>query len=188
MDAAQQLLLRQGFSGTGIEQICREAGVARGSFFHYFATKTDLGVAVLQRFGRFQRDFMMSGPHRELTDPRERVLRYLEWMVEVGRMPLVLQGCPVGCVGQELARANPQLREAAAATLSDWTSAVEGDLRAAKRAYAPRARWSPAEVAEHLVACFQGGLLLVRVLDDDQALSRSLEQYRRYVAGLLADG
>ena len=44
----------------------------------------------------------------------------------------------------------------------------------AGRIYAPRADWDPLGVARHLIAVFQGGLLLVRVTGDRKALRTSL--------------
>lgn len=41
-EAAAELFLEQGYEGTTIEQISARAGVARTTFFNYFATKGDL--------------------------------------------------------------------------------------------------------------------------------------------------
>ena len=38
-EAAVRLFARQGYAATSVEQITREAGVAKGTFFVHFATK-----------------------------------------------------------------------------------------------------------------------------------------------------
>ena len=187
LDAAQRLVLRQGFAGTGVDQICREAGITKGSFFHYFATKNDLGVAMLERFGAERFEFMTTGPHRDIEDPRDRLYAYLDLMIGASGDSSLLEGCLMGNLGQEVSRVNPRLRETIAGGMSYWASFVETDLRAAKRRYAPRARWQPEEVARHLIAVFQGSLLLVRICEDNAALKTGLEHYKRYVEGLLGN-
>jgi TetR/AcrR family fatty acid metabolism transcriptional regulator len=38
-DAAQQLIARYGYDGVTVTDICREAGVSNGSFYHHYASK-----------------------------------------------------------------------------------------------------------------------------------------------------
>ena len=46
MDAALKLFVEYGFHGTPTSLIAKEAGVANGTLFHYFATKDELVVAL----------------------------------------------------------------------------------------------------------------------------------------------
>ncbi len=43
-EAAIRLIGEEGFDQVSVERICREAGVAKGSFYHHFRTKADLIV------------------------------------------------------------------------------------------------------------------------------------------------
>ncbi|MEM9615664.1 MAG: TetR/AcrR family transcriptional regulator [Actinomycetota bacterium] len=49
LDAASGLFYAYGFGAVGIDRIIAEAGVAKASLYHHFATKDDLVVAYLQR-------------------------------------------------------------------------------------------------------------------------------------------
>jgi len=40
-DAAAELFLEQGYAGTTVDDVARRAGVSRGTFFNYFASKAD---------------------------------------------------------------------------------------------------------------------------------------------------
>ncbi len=183
--AGQELVLRQGFAATAIDQVCRRAGTTKGSFFHYFASKQELGEELLRRFGAERMRFMMEGPDRGIADPRDRLFAYLDRMLEQSEDPAVLEGCLLGNIGQEMSRSNPAMRELVALGMRVWSEFVEADLREAQRKYAPRAEWDPLGVARHLIAVFQGGLLLVRVTGDSKVLRESLEHYVVYVEGLL---
>ncbi len=42
LDAAVELFARQGYDGTSVAQVVAQAGVAKGGFYHHFASKEDL--------------------------------------------------------------------------------------------------------------------------------------------------
>ena len=50
LETAQHLMLAKGYTATSVEEICEAADLTKGSFFHYFASKEDLGKAVLDRY------------------------------------------------------------------------------------------------------------------------------------------
>ena len=49
LEIASRLFYEQGFGATGIQQIIKEAGAAKGTFYAHFASKEELGVAWLQQ-------------------------------------------------------------------------------------------------------------------------------------------
>lgn len=49
LDAAERVLVAQGLQATKVEDITAEAGVAKGTFYLYFATKEDVIRAVQRR-------------------------------------------------------------------------------------------------------------------------------------------
>lgn len=52
MAAAEKLFLANGVEATTISSIVEEAKVAKGTFYHYFAAKTDLLAALAERYTR----------------------------------------------------------------------------------------------------------------------------------------
>jgi len=48
--AARRVFTRQGFHGTSVREIAREAGVSIGNLYNYYPTKEDLFVAVVNRY------------------------------------------------------------------------------------------------------------------------------------------
>ncbi|MEC7433868.1 MAG: TetR/AcrR family transcriptional regulator, partial [Pseudomonadota bacterium] len=47
------VLTEKGYSYTGIDEILRQAGVPKGSFYHYFDNKEAFGAALIEAYGRF---------------------------------------------------------------------------------------------------------------------------------------
>ncbi|MGK3113465.1 TetR/AcrR family transcriptional regulator [Candidatus Pantoea formicae] len=50
MDAALALFINKGFEATTISEIVRDAGVAKGTFYHYFSSKNEMLAALRARF------------------------------------------------------------------------------------------------------------------------------------------
>lgn len=50
VDAAQGLIQEMGYNGFSFEHISRAVGMRKASVHHHFASKADLGVAVVQRY------------------------------------------------------------------------------------------------------------------------------------------
>jgi len=63
--AALQLVLKQGFDETTIDQIVSAVGISRRSFFHYFATKEDVVLGDLDALGETLRAALEGRPADE---------------------------------------------------------------------------------------------------------------------------
>jgi AcrR family transcriptional regulator len=50
LDASIHLFATQGFERTTVSEICLEAGVSKGAFFHHFPTKQDVFLQVLENW------------------------------------------------------------------------------------------------------------------------------------------
>ncbi len=48
--AAQKLFAAQGFTGSGVEDICRQAGITKGAFYHHFDSKQELLLEILDHW------------------------------------------------------------------------------------------------------------------------------------------
>lgn len=70
LDAAERIVSDEGFEALSIRRLAAECGVAVGTVYNYFASKSDLVVAVIEHFWRS----MLHGavcappPHQRFTD------------------------------------------------------------------------------------------------------------------------
>jgi AcrR family transcriptional regulator len=51
LDLALELCRTHGYEAMSVEQVTQAAGVAKGTFYHYFSSKADLQTQLVQRFG-----------------------------------------------------------------------------------------------------------------------------------------
>ena len=181
LDAAQELMLAKGFTATTVDEVCETAGLTKGSFFHYFEGKEHLGRVVAERFFSSRKEMFQSAPYREKKDPLDRVFGLVDFLAEMARSPTAVKGCLLGTFVQELSQTHPQIRSVCAACFEEQAEFLKQDLEQAKAKYAPRARWRPQSLAEHLIAVVQGAIILAKAKQDKQVMVESLGHVREYL-------
>ncbi len=50
LNAALALFRERGYTDTSVDDLCRAAGVTKGTFFHYFSSKEALALAAIQHW------------------------------------------------------------------------------------------------------------------------------------------
>lgn len=181
LERAQELMLAKGFVATTVDEICRAAGLTKGSFFHYFRNKEELGKAALDRFVQAQLEMVGRGSFRKKTDPLERLYGWVDSVIEASKSPLAQKGCLLGNFSQELSDTHPEIRSQCAQRFSQWTDLVKKDLDEAKAKHLPRSRLDSQGLAEHFIAVIQGSLILAKAKQDFSMVEKNLGHFKRYL-------
>jgi AcrR family transcriptional regulator len=83
LDAAYELFSRHGIQAVGIDRIIAEAGVAKATLYHHFASKEDLVIAFLDlRERRWTHDWLVAEVERRAATPRGRALAMFDALDE----------------------------------------------------------------------------------------------------------
>ncbi len=111
IEAAAPLIHRRGFHHTGLKEIVEAAGVPKGSFYFYFKSKEDFGLALIDHYSQ---SLYEDAP--ALGDASEKpALERLRKAFEAHRDIRVGQGCEGGCplgnLAQEMSDLSPRMRE-----------------------------------------------------------------------------
>ena len=125
--AAKELFLARGYAATTVDAICEKARLTKGSFYHFFDSKEELGLAVLdwslQRSGQILSD----GPHRQIADPVERALAFIDHVANCSP-ELWSGGCLLGSFALELAETNVRMQKAVSGLFQAVTDNFAGIL------------------------------------------------------------
>lgn len=181
MGAAVRLILRQGFCATRVDEICREAGVTKGAFFHHFAGKEAIGAAAIESWGRMGCSVYAPAWSDDGSDPLERLERLFEIMSGFTERPGEPCVCVVGMMAQEVAGSNDGLRAACDRELAHWTGEVARLLEEARRLHAPAVDFDAAAVAWYLNSLWQGSMLVAKAHGDPSLIRSNLRMARDQV-------
>lgn len=129
--ATARLLQRQGYEGTGIKQISREAEATLGSVYHFFpGGKQELAAEAIrhgdEEFAVLLRAGLASSPDlgtamTACTRTLGAELRASDWQ----------DGCPITSTALETVGRVPVIEAAAAEAFANWRAVVAERLRAA---------------------------------------------------------
>ncbi len=186
LEATQNLMLAKGFTATSLDEICDAAAVTKGSFFHYFASKEELGKAVLAHYMAGQFQAMQAAPFSKKRDPLERVYGHIDFIIKMSRDTATLRGCLLGNFSQDLCDTHPAIGAQCGQHFDQWAGAIKRDLDAAKLKYAPKVTFSTQSLAEHFIAVVEGALILVKAKQDGKILGQQLRHFKRYLQSLFA--
>jgi TetR/AcrR family transcriptional repressor of nem operon len=186
LDSAMKLMIRKGFKATTVDDICAEAGLTKGSFFHYFDGKEDLAKAAVKHFHEFQQCLFDGAEFRSVADPLERVYGRLEFIACFARNPQMPKSCLIGNLVQEIAGTHDDIRSACAASLDSGVADFERDVAAAKLKHVPNADFEPASVARLYLTVIQGSMIMVKASKNAAVFEENVAHLRRYIESLFA--
>jgi TetR/AcrR family transcriptional regulator, transcriptional repressor for nem operon len=182
LDAAMHVIRVKGYSATRIEDVCEEAGLTKGSFFHHFKSKEELALAAADHWSEVTGGVFASAPYRELSDPLDRVLAYVDFR------KAILQGrtlcdftCLVGTMVQEVYDTNPPIREACNRSISSHAATVEADIAEAMQKYGVDAEWTASSLALYTQATLQGAFILAKAKGGPEIAVACIDHLHRYI-------
>ncbi|WP_412050031.1 TetR/AcrR family transcriptional regulator [Hoeflea sp. Naph1] len=187
LDAALTVIRTQGYSATTVDDLCKAAGVTKGAFFHYFASKQDLAVAAANYWTEMTGGLFESAPFHDPADPLDRVLAYIAFRKAILQGNIPDFTCLVGTMVQETYDTNPPIRDACWASISGHADTLVPDIEAAMREHGIDADWSASSLALHTQAVIQGAFILAKASGRADLASDSLDHLYRYVEQLFGN-
>ena len=181
LDAALSLIREKGYSSTSVDQLCLQAGVTKGAFFHHFKSKDALGVAAANHWSKITGAFFETAPYHERSDPLDRVLGYLDFRKAILKGEIAEFTCLVGTMVQEIYDTSPDIRAACEASISGHAAKIEADIGEAMKRYRIRATWSAESLALHTQAVLQGAFILAKAKGGAPIAAASIDHLRRYI-------
>lgn len=110
ISAGSDLIAIHGYNATGLSAILKRADVPKGSFYHYFKSKEDFGLAVLEHVvERYEQRLAVFLDDDEIP-PLDRIRNYLENGLLRLSQNQCAKGCLIGNLGQEMADVNERFR------------------------------------------------------------------------------
>jgi TetR/AcrR family transcriptional regulator, transcriptional repressor for nem operon len=182
--AATELIHRQGFKETGLSDILAASGVPKGSFYHYFPSKEDLGRELLGRYRREAREHL----EREAFPPTGDVIpQFVRYFAESARQQTE-GGCKAGCLlgnlAAEITNIHEDLRREVAQSFLELREVFADALERGQRTGELAADFAPAAAAEFLVSVLEGSILLAKARREPAPFAGVQASLHRYLDSL----
>lgn len=104
------LIHSKGYNNTGLSDILKAAGVPKGSFYFYFKSKDEFGLAVLDYYWEFIQGMSNTHCSDKNVPPLERLARFMDVYHKFFESMRFTCGCPIGNLMQEMSDLNEGFR------------------------------------------------------------------------------
>jgi TetR/AcrR family transcriptional repressor of nem operon len=172
LSAGLKVMFQSGYQGTSVRDICAAAGAPQGSFTNHFRSKEAFAQEVLDRyFANTQRHVREALEDTSLS-PRHRLKRYLDIISGVLQAAHWNRGCLIGDFSLETASQSKPLRARLEAIFQEWRAPFAACIAEAQSAGEIDAGFDPLDLAEFLLASWEGAILRMKVERGPAALDR----------------
>ncbi|HBB70210.1 MAG TPA: TetR family transcriptional regulator [Geobacter sulfurreducens] len=169
------LISRQGFNATGIDAVLKEAGVPKGSFYYYFRSKEEFGLAVIDHFAERYDQRLDTFLNDEEVTPLNRIRNYLESALARLEQNQCSKGCLIGNLGQELADQHERFRGRLDEIFRSWKDRFAACLREAQRGGELAPELDAGVAAGGILSGLEGAILRTKVMKSPQPLRDFIE-------------
>ena len=175
LEVAKSRFHNRSYADVGIKEICDKAQIQKGSFYHFFPSKRDLALAVIEDFA----DDWAHGFVAEAFDPKLQPMERIDYMIDAayfwqkaakdleGHMP----GCLFGNLALEISTQDDVLRAKLIAVFRQAKARFQDTLEQAvsKNEIAPL---DTERTAEAMLAYLEGLILLAKASNDPETIYR----------------
>jgi len=163
LQVGTNLINLHGFNATGLDAVLKTAEVPKGSFYHYFRSKEDFGLAVIDGFVERVEERLRACLEDHEVSPLERIRNFItdrmDWFVQNQSS----QGCLLGNLGQEMANSNPRICARLQEAFEMWQERLTTCLLEAQVQGELRKDLGVEQAAGFILSGFQGSVLRAKL-------------------------
>ena len=178
LDSAQQLMYSRSYSDVGVQEICKDANVQKGSFYHFFPSKSALTIEVLEQIKvRMIESILLPAFAKDLT-PGKRFERFIEYAYQY-QLQLkeefgYVLGCPMGNIALEMSTRDESIRKKVEMLFESIFYVFVDVLDDAKQLGEIDSDIDSEELAQVALAYGEGVLMLAKAKNDPEVIKRLL--------------
>ena len=167
--SARDLIYRRSYTDVGVAEICARAEVRKGSFYHFFASKQELALAVIEDMGSALEEQVLGPAFVRDLPSFARLARFLEalhaFQQGTAREAGHMLGCPFGNLALELATSDEVIRHKLETVFAAIQARFEQVLEEAAANGEVQGLDIPA-TAQAMLAYIEGVLLMAKTAND----------------------
>jgi TetR/AcrR family transcriptional regulator, transcriptional repressor for nem operon len=176
--AAMQLFWERGYAETGLNDVVARSGVSAGSMYHFFKSKEELLLGVLDRLAEIMYPALLAPIWETVIDPIERIFgllgRYRKAILETK----FSYGCPVGRLATEISSEMVEVHTKIAMNFEGWSSAVRKCLEDAGSRL-PKGM-DLRMLSRFVLTVMEGGVMQARSYRSIEPFDQAVAQLRDY--------
>jgi TetR/AcrR family transcriptional repressor of nem operon len=172
LKAGLKVMFQAGYEGASVRDICAAARAPQGSFTNHFRSKEAFAEEVLDRYFARVKGFVKEALDDRSLTPRQRLKRYLDIISGVLADDQWSRGCLIGDFSLETTGQSKLWRNKLEAIFQEWRIPFASCIAEAQRTGEIDTLFDSVELAEFLLASWEGAILRMKVERSPAALQR----------------
>jgi TetR/AcrR family transcriptional regulator, transcriptional repressor for nem operon len=172
LKAGLKLMYQVGYQAASVRDICKAAGAPQGSFTNHFRSKEAFTQEVLDLYFADLKTVVSEILNDNSLTPRRRLKRYLD--VITGRLQSAKwnRGCLIGDLSLEAIPQSKLLRKRLEEIFREWRTPFAQCIAEAQATREIDSKFEPIDLADFLLASWEGAILRMKVDQGPAALDR----------------
>jgi AcrR family transcriptional regulator len=184
LDAAFEEIYAHGFHASSIDAILERTELTKGALFHQFASKLELGYAVVDEVIAPMSLARWVAPLAAFDDPLAGTLQLVERNIVRAPQSTLNRGCPLGNLIQEMSNGDPPFRRRLRRCIEVWIEGTEEHVQRGRVSGHVRASVKPREVAEYVVVTIEGVFTVIKGMRDKSVVPTFVSSMQAHFAAL----
>ena len=176
---AKNIIHCKGYQATSISDILHAANIGKGQFYHYFSSKYDLGLAVMENLIEEWDNQLISNILQLSEDPKLKINKMLDWIITYHAGKEEKSGCPIGNLTIEMSEHDDTFRSKLEHFFKRWIVSIEKILEEMVKQNQLHSTVDVRKSAEAIVAMIEGGILLMKSQQDIRILTNVIDVIRQ---------
>jgi TetR/AcrR family transcriptional repressor of nem operon len=172
LKAGLKVMFRSGYEGATVRDICAAASAPHGSFTNHFRSKEAFAQEVLDRYFANLQAHVREALDNKSRTPRQRLMRYLDVISGVLAAAKWNRGCLIGDFSLETTSQSKVLRQRLEEIFQEWLAPFAACIAEAQSIGEIDSKLDPMDLAEFLLASWEGAILRMKVERSPAALER----------------
>ena len=172
LKAGLKVMFRSGYQGASVRDICAAAGAPQGSFTNHFRSKEAFVQEVLDRYFADLKTVVNKALNDKSLTPRRRLMRYLDIITARLEGAKWGRGCLIGDLSLEASLQSKLLRKRLEEIFREWRTPFAECIAESQATGEIEAKFEPTDLAEFLLASWEGAILRMKVEGRPAALER----------------
>lgn len=169
LDCAEEIIQRRGYNGFSYADIAEKVGIRKASIHHHFATKADLGVAVVQRyrerFASYLADVDQNG--KNWLDKMRKYTKLYAAVLDAERL------CLCGMLASDIETLPKVLKKAIREFFTDNVAWISRVMAQHDKSLSTKRL---TDVSWSIIATLQGAIIMAKMLDKPELFAAASKE------------
>ncbi len=163
IEAGIEAMLEKSYHAVGIKEILDRVGVPKGSFYHYFKSKEDFGIEIIDTFARMHAEELQSFAEDRSISPIERLKNSFLSSLKTYTNKNYGNNCLIAKLSHEVIIDSPNMHAAIKNAFDSWQGIYARMIREAQNDGELGQEFDPDTLASFIQNSWEGAIMMMQV-------------------------